>query len=109
MGDRESVVEGRWVDVGGHRILKMQTRTRYVPETGAEMPSIAAAARPDWLASTAPLGAHSRIQGRKSLLSVISPMFTAIRSPALAVKVHTSTSPWTISPVCVAPLVRGPP
>ena len=32
-----------------------------------------------------------------------------IRSPALAVNVQASTSPVVIAPVCIAPLVSGPP
>ena len=50
-----------------------------------------------------------RIQGRKSSVSVISPMCSAMRSPAAAVNVQTSRSPRTISPVWVPPFDSGPP
>src|SRR5262245_10371878 len=69
-----------------------------------------AASVPKLLPSVAPFGAQTRIQGQNNaLVSVISPMVTPIRSPAVAVNVQTSRSPLRISPLCVAPLVSGPP
>ncbi len=55
-----------------------------------------------------PSGACRRIHGRKSLLSVISPMCTPMRSPAVALKVHVAT--WLgseIEPVWRAPLINS--
>jgi hypothetical protein len=57
-----------------------------------------------------PFGARIRSHGRKSFWSVISPMWTAMRSPVFALNVHVSISPApAMVPQWVPPLINAPP
>ena len=82
--------------VPSNPLSKLATRTRYVPVTGARGPLISAAFVPEVSPRTLPLGAHKRIQGRKSLLSTISLTLTVMRFPDGTVIVHTSRSPGAV-------------
>src|ERR1022692_5157054 len=57
-----------------------------------------------------PPGEYKRIQGSKlPLVSTLSPTRTTRASPLFAVNVHISRSPVEMVPVCITPLVIGPP
>src|SRR5205823_593876 len=93
IGPGVCVIVRRYVPVPSRPTSALATRTRYVPVTGATASSITAAPTFHVSPRDVPVGLHSRIHGEKLPASTISPMWTAMRSPAVAVKVHESASP----------------
>src|SRR5664280_2080674 len=89
--------------------LPSPTTTRYVPLVGADAEPTSAADAPKLDCTKVPLGLYNRTQGVNEFVSVILPTLARRASPATALNVHTSRSPVRIVPVCMTPLVIGPP
>jgi hypothetical protein len=89
-------------------LSKLPTITVYVPVTLATA-SIWAASAPDCDPRFWPVGLFSRIHGMNGESAPTSPMASMMASPAVALKLHISTSPIWMLPVWLPPLVRGPP